>query len=209
MIRMMKARNPPILATRASAQPKVVACAIAMSRGERFESEARALQIFGVAPDTKVRKLWVNGHLKDFAPAGLGVPGEPSLPFYLLERGEPDAVQARRAHATLQPHAGAFTWARALAQKSHGAHTARRGFRRATAAAATRTRTTTSSRRCSTSSIWTRRSGCRALLRISPTAKGPVRVSRVMSASMKCKMYHYSVLLCCAACHQVVDWRLG
>ena len=60
-----------------------------MSRGERFESEARALQIFGVAPDPKVRKLWVNGHLKDFAPAGLGVPGEPSLPFYLLERGEP------------------------------------------------------------------------------------------------------------------------
>ena len=58
MIRVMKTRVPPILAKRAPAKPNVVACAIAMSRGERFESDAQALDIFGVAPRTDVRELW-------------------------------------------------------------------------------------------------------------------------------------------------------
>ena len=58
VIRVMKTRVPPILAKRAPAKPNVVACAIAMSRGERFESDAQALDIFGVAPRTDVRELW-------------------------------------------------------------------------------------------------------------------------------------------------------
>jgi hypothetical protein len=94
VIQMMKERVPPIVPRRGQ-PPKlnIVACAIAMSRGERFESDAHALQLFGVAPRTEVRKLWVEGKLAELAPAGLGVPGEPALPAYLLDRGKPSAVQ--------------------------------------------------------------------------------------------------------------------
>ena len=95
VISMLKGpwREPPILAKRAPAKPNVVACAIAISRGEHFESEAKALELFGVAPDTKVRAVWVEGHLAELAPAGLGTPGEPALPTYLLGRGEPTSPQ--------------------------------------------------------------------------------------------------------------------
>ena len=90
VIRMLKEpwREQPILGKRAPAKPNVVACAIAMSRGENFESDAKALQIFGVAPRTEVRAVWVEGHLADLAPAGLGAPGEAGLPAYLLDRRE-------------------------------------------------------------------------------------------------------------------------
>ena len=94
MIQMMKERVPPVVPRRGQPpKPHVVACAIAMSRGERFESDAHALQLFGVAPRTEVRTLWVEGKLVELAPAGLGVPGEPALPAYLLDRGKPSAVQ--------------------------------------------------------------------------------------------------------------------
>ena len=45
MIDTLKApwRDPPILGKRAPAKPNVVACAIAMSRREKFESDAKAL----------------------------------------------------------------------------------------------------------------------------------------------------------------------
>ena len=90
VIHMMKEREPPIVPRRGQPpKPNVVACAIAMYRGERFESDASALKLFGVAPDTKVRGVWVDGKLAEIAPAGLGTPGEPALPTYLLDRGEP------------------------------------------------------------------------------------------------------------------------
>ena len=37
---------------------------------------------------TKVRSVWVEGHLAELAPAGLGIPGAPALPAYLLDRIE-------------------------------------------------------------------------------------------------------------------------
>ena len=54
VIRQMKAATPPILLGRGQPpKPNVVACAIAMQRGELFESEAAALQRFGVAACTQ------------------------------------------------------------------------------------------------------------------------------------------------------------
>ena len=54
VIQMMKERVPPIVPRRGQPpKPQVVACAIAMSRGERFESDTQALQLLGVASDTK------------------------------------------------------------------------------------------------------------------------------------------------------------
>ena len=80
MIHSMKHpwRDPPILARTAPAKPNVVACAIAMSRGERFESDAKALEIFGVAPKTNVRQDWL-GKLAELAPAGLGNLEQPAV----------------------------------------------------------------------------------------------------------------------------------
>ena len=102
MIAMMKAscHDPPILAKRAPAKPNVVACAIAMSRGEKFGSDAKALELFGVAPDTKVRVLWVEGKLAELYPAGMGKPGEPALPAYLLDRGKPTTEQQIAAESS-------------------------------------------------------------------------------------------------------------
>ena len=97
MIRMMKERVPPIVPRRGQ-PPKanVVACAIAMYRGERFESDSTALELFGVAPRTDVRAVWVDGKLAEFAPGGLGIPGEPALPVYLLDRGEAVTAQQQQ-----------------------------------------------------------------------------------------------------------------
>jgi hypothetical protein len=94
VIQMMRDRAPPIVPRRGQPpKPHVVACAIAMSRGEPFESDTQALQLFGVAMDTKVRRDWVEGKLAELAPAGLGTPGEPALPAYLLDRAEAAAEQ--------------------------------------------------------------------------------------------------------------------
>ena len=75
VIRQMKAATPPILLGRGQPpKPNVVACAIAMQRGELFESEAAALQRFGVlqlAPKTPVRQEWVDDVCR--APGGLSV----------------------------------------------------------------------------------------------------------------------------------------
>ena len=54
----------------------MVACAIALYRGEVFESDADALRIFGAAETTMVRRDWVEDKLARFAP----------LPSYLLDR---------------------------------------------------------------------------------------------------------------------------
>ena len=97
MLNMMKDRDPPIVPRRGQPpKPNVVACAIALYRGEVFESDAEALRLFGVPRTTDVRGVWVDGKLSDFAPAGLGTPGEPALPVYLLDRDEqkqPDGVR--------------------------------------------------------------------------------------------------------------------
>ena len=93
VIQQMKEMEPPLLSRRgAPPKPNVVACAIALQRGERFANDREALQLFGAHPETKVREVWVDGHLAKFAPAGIGT-GDPALPVYLLERGE--AGQAR------------------------------------------------------------------------------------------------------------------
>ena len=86
VIRQMKEAEPPILSRRgAPPKPNVVACAIALYRGEVFESDADALRIFGAAETTMVRRDWVEDKLARFAPAGFNTPGEP-LPSYLLDR---------------------------------------------------------------------------------------------------------------------------
>ena len=81
-------KSEGILARTASAKPNVVACAIALRRGERFSDDREALRRFGAHPETKVRELCVEGKLAAFAPAGMATAG-PALPTYLLERGEP------------------------------------------------------------------------------------------------------------------------
>ena len=86
VIQQMKAADPPLLSKRAPARPEVVACAIALWRGERFANDRAALRLFGAHPETKIREAWV-GKLDAFAPAGFGTPG-PALPTYLLDRDE-------------------------------------------------------------------------------------------------------------------------
>ena len=90
VIRQMKEAEPPILSRRgAPPKPNVVACAIALYRGEVFESDADALRIFGAAETTMVRRDWVEDKLARFAPAGASILQasrlEP-LPSYLLDR---------------------------------------------------------------------------------------------------------------------------
>ena len=99
VIQQMKQMKPPLLAKRAPAQPNVVACALALQRGEHFADDRAALRLFGAHPETKVQELWVNGKLAQFAPAGVGM-GTPglALPAYLLERGE-SAERDERAAA--------------------------------------------------------------------------------------------------------------
>ena len=87
VIQQMKDADPPLLAKRAPAKPNVVACAIALWRGEQFADDRAALQIFGAHPETKIREAWF-GKLEIFAPAGFATPG-PALPTYLLDRDEP------------------------------------------------------------------------------------------------------------------------
>ena len=102
VIRMMKDHG--LIGQHAPAKPNIVACAIAMSRGERFETDAKALQVFGIKPRTEVRTLWL-GKLAEFAPGGIGSPGEPSLPAYLLEREQVRACCARaRSRAARKPN---------------------------------------------------------------------------------------------------------
>ena len=89
VIRSMQApcHDHPILARRAPAKLNVVACAVAMYRGETFESDAQALQLFGVKPRTDVRGTWVS-KLALLAPNGLGNFSETAVPVYLLDRDE-------------------------------------------------------------------------------------------------------------------------
>ena len=96
--RLAMAASWPLVPPRGSRgqppKPNVVACAIALSRGERFESDDQALELFGVGSKTKVRSVWVDVKLAKFAPAGLPTPGEEPLPTYLIERREPACAAA-------------------------------------------------------------------------------------------------------------------
>ena len=57
VIRQMKEAVPPILSRRGQPpKPNVVACAIAMRRGEKFESDSEAQRLFGVPTTTMVRR---------------------------------------------------------------------------------------------------------------------------------------------------------
>ena len=112
VIQQMKNADPPILPRRGQ-PPKanVVACAIALSRGEQFKDDRAALRLFGAHPETKVREDWVNGKLNQFAPAGFNTHGPP-LPSYLLERSEatnsmeaPSYVNVEALHAKWAPPA--------------------------------------------------------------------------------------------------------
>ena len=60
VIRVMKNMKPPLLGPKAPAKPNVVACAIALHRGERFPSEAEALSLFNVGSRTDVSGVWVD-----------------------------------------------------------------------------------------------------------------------------------------------------
>lgn len=85
MIKQMKQGDPALLAKTAPAKPNVVACAIALTRGEKFADDREALRLFNAHPETRVREVWIN-KLDEFM-AGLGTPG-PAVPTYLLDRGE-------------------------------------------------------------------------------------------------------------------------
>ena len=87
VIQQMKDADPPLLAKRAPAKPNVVACAIALWRGEQFANDRAALELFNAHPETKIRGVWV-AKLDEFAPAGFATPG-PAMPTYLLDRDEP------------------------------------------------------------------------------------------------------------------------
>ena len=63
VICMMRSMEQPLLGARAPAKANVVACAIALLRGERFDDDRQALRLFGAHPETKVRELWVDGKL--------------------------------------------------------------------------------------------------------------------------------------------------
>lgn len=123
VIRLMKQHDPPILALRAPAKPNVVACAIAMSRGECFQSDAKALKLFGVATDTKVRRDWVQGKLVELARAGLFVPGELALPAYseLSALPEPMSFDAEPRETR---HDSSCLGSTAVAEDSHCSNTA-------------------------------------------------------------------------------------
>ena len=72
MIRQMKKATPPILPRRGQPpRPNVVACAIALSRGERFDGGERTAKLrFGVHPDTELQDLSARPALKRAAWAG-------------------------------------------------------------------------------------------------------------------------------------------
>jgi hypothetical protein len=48
-------------------KPRIIACALALQRGEQFKDDAEALRRFGVAPRTDVRKAWVEDKLPQLA----------------------------------------------------------------------------------------------------------------------------------------------
>ena len=96
VIKQMKEADPPLLARRAPAKPNVVACAIALWRGEQFADDRAALRIFGAHPETKIREAWVS-KLNEFAPAGFGTAG-PAQPAYLLDPRAGRAANRRRHH---------------------------------------------------------------------------------------------------------------
>ena len=104
VIQTMKDRDPPLLARNARANPNVVACAIALQRGEQFDDDRQALRLFGAHPETKVRELWVDDKLANFAPAGMATEG-PALPSFLLERGERSTVQSSDVPSHVGPEA--------------------------------------------------------------------------------------------------------
>ena len=76
VICMMRSMEQPLLGARAPAKANVVACAIALLRGERFDDDRQALRLFGAHPETKVRELWVDGKLASFIAAGGALPSK-------------------------------------------------------------------------------------------------------------------------------------
>ena len=55
--------EPPLMAPSARSDTRVIACGLSMYFGEKFDSEAKAKEAFGVGPSTNVRKLWVEDKL--------------------------------------------------------------------------------------------------------------------------------------------------
>ena len=55
--------EPPLVAPSTRPDTKVIALALALYFGEKFESEAKAKEAFGVGASTNVRKLWVEDKL--------------------------------------------------------------------------------------------------------------------------------------------------
>ena len=108
IIDQMRKMDPPLV-TRMGQPPKpnVVACAIALSRKEQFKrGDAEAKERFGVAPNTDVRGVWVEGKLATFAPAGFAPVGHggPPLPTFLLDRLDHGGAAASSGDAGLPPH---------------------------------------------------------------------------------------------------------
>ena len=57
------ALEPPLLAPKTRADPRVVACGLALYFGEKFASEAKAKEAFGLGASTEVRRLWAQDKL--------------------------------------------------------------------------------------------------------------------------------------------------
>ena len=73
VIQQMKDAVPPIQPRRGQPpKPNVVACAIALSRGEQFKDDREALRLFGAHPETKVREEWIDGKTPGEIAAGQG-----------------------------------------------------------------------------------------------------------------------------------------
>ena len=55
--------EPPLIAPSTRPDTKVVACALALYFGQKFESEAKAKEAFGLGASTDVRRRWVEDKL--------------------------------------------------------------------------------------------------------------------------------------------------
>ena len=55
--------KPPLVAPSTRPDTRVIACALAIYFGEKFDSEAKAKEAFGVGPSTSVRQRWVEDKL--------------------------------------------------------------------------------------------------------------------------------------------------
>ena len=95
--------SPPILTANAPADSAVVACALAIHFGQKFDSDRDAKVQFGVAVTTDVRSRWVNGKIGQLIKAA---PRALDDIAYVFGAG-PDPAELRRSMRLAEPPAAA------------------------------------------------------------------------------------------------------